>query len=186
MTESDPRLPPLEPPYAPDIAAALQAMMPKNSPVEPLRLFRTLAVHPELAAAMHALGRFVLGRETAIGVRERELVIDRVCARCGCQYEWGVHASFFAARAGLSEAQIAATVHGDAEDAAWSEDDALIIRLVDELHDEAALSDSLWAELARRWSPPQLLELLLIAGWYHAIAYIANGLRVELGFPQKN
>ena len=59
-----PRIEPVEPPYEPEVEAALRAMMPRNSPVEPLKLFRTLARDRPLAAAMTALGRFVLRTET--------------------------------------------------------------------------------------------------------------------------
>jgi len=182
MTPSSPqpRIRPLEPPYAPAVEAGLQAMMPRSAPVEPLRLFRTFVRAPAMADAMTALGRFVLGREFALDLHDRELVIHRVCARCGCEYEWGVHAAFFGPRAGLSAAQLDATVT-DAPDApTWSERDALLVRLVDQLHDTAAVSDALWRQLAATWSEEQLLELLLLAGWYHAIAYLANGARVEL------
>ncbi len=173
------RIAPLEPPYAAEVEAALSAMMPPRSPVEPLRAFRTFARHPTLAVAMTALGRFVLGRELSVGMRAREVVIDRVCARCGCEYEWGVHATSFGARAGLSEEQLAGTVTAEADAPMWTESDALLVRLVDELHDTATVSDGLWDALARQWTPPQLLELLLVAGWYHAIAFIVNGVRVE-------
>jgi len=181
MTTSrdEPRIPPVSPPYEPQVEAALRAMMPRQSPVDPLRLFRTFVRHPRLSDAMHSLGRFVLGRELSVGVRARELLIDRVCARCGCEYEWGVHVASYAARAGLSPEQVEATVTGGADDPVWSSDDRLLVRLVDELHDSAHVSDSLWEDLARRWDPEQLLELLLIVGWYHAIAFIGNGVRVE-------
>src|SRR5262249_9440004 len=75
---------------------------------------------------------------------------------------------------------IRATVVGDANDPAWDEGDALLVRLVDELHDTGHVSDDLWAALALRWSVPQLLELLVLAGWYHVISYVANGARVAL------
>jgi len=153
--------------------------MPRNSPVEPLKLFRTLARHRPLAAAMTSLGRFVLGRELSLDLHDRELVIHRVCARCACEYEWAVHAISYGARAGLSPEQLAATVTADADAAVWSARDGLLVRLVDELHDTASVSDELWSELERHWTEPQRLELLLIAGWYHAIAFIANGARVE-------
>jgi alkylhydroperoxidase family enzyme len=174
-----PRIAPVAPPYPPDVDAALRAMMPRDVPIDPLRLFRTLVVHPQLAAAMHALGRFVLGRELAVGVRARELLIDRTTARCGAEYEWGVHASFFAARAGLSAEQVHATVHGDAASPVWSDVDRLLVRLADELHETATVSDALWAELRARWTPPELLELVLVVGWYHAIAFLVNAVRVE-------
>jgi 4-carboxymuconolactone decarboxylase len=177
---SQPRIAPLEPPYPPAIDAGLRAMMPRNAPVDPLRLFRTFVHAPAMADAMTALGRFVLGREFALDLHDRELVIHRVCARCRCEYEWGVHAASFGARAGLSAEQLDATVTAGADAPAWGARDALLVRLVDELHDTATVSDALWQELERTWSTEQLLELLLLAGWYHAIAYLANGARVEL------
>src|SRR5262249_12349655 len=146
-----PRIAPLEPPYAPEIDAGLRAMMPRNSPVEPLRLFRTFVRHPPLAEAMTALGRFVLGRELTLDLHDRELVIDRVCARCGCEYEWGVHAVFFGARAGFTAEQLDATVTGGDGATVWNERESLLVRLVDELHDTARVSDALWDALARHW-----------------------------------
>ena len=45
---------------------------------------------------MWSLGSFLLSKRYALSLREREIVIDRVCARCGCAYEWGVHVAAFA------------------------------------------------------------------------------------------
>ena len=182
MTEPSlqPRIAPLEAPFTPEIDASLRAMMPRNSPLPPLALFRVLVRDPRLAEAMTALGRFLLGRDCALDLHDRELVIDRVCARCGCEYEWGVHVTAYGARAGLSPAQLEATRTGDAGAPVWNEREALLVRLVDELHDTARVSDDLWAALAGHWTEPQLLELLLLAGWYHAISFVGNGARVEL------
>jgi len=174
-----PRIPPLTPPYPPEIDTALRAMMPRHSPVEPLKLFRVLVRHPPLAAAMTALGRFVLGRGLALDLRDRELVIHRVCARCGCEYEWGVHAASFGAAAGLSPEQLAATVGGGPASPLWSERDALLLGIVDELHDTGTVAATTWQSAEGFWNEAQRLELLLIAGWYHAIAFIANGAGVE-------
>jgi alkylhydroperoxidase family enzyme len=181
MDDAWPRIPPLEAPFAPDVAAALAAMMPTGSPIEPLALFRLFALHLPMANAMQALGSFVLGRSgRTLESRDREIVIHRACARCGCEYEWGVHAVAFGPRVGLDAAQLAASARGSADDPAWSARDRLLIRLVDELHDTARVSDALWEELRVEWTAPQLLELLLVAGWYHAISYLANGARVPL------
>lgn len=175
-----PRIPPLAPPYDPPVAAELNQWMPPGAPVEPLKLFRTLAQHLPLAEAMRPLGSYLLSRRLSVEKREREVVIERVCARCGCEYEWGVHAVAFGAAASLGEEQLHASAMGDASDPAWTEADALLVRLVDELHDTGHVSDELWGSLAERWSRQQLLDLLALAGWYHVIAYIANGARVEL------
>jgi alkylhydroperoxidase family enzyme len=174
-----PRIEPLAPPYGPDLEALLRRWMPPGSPIEPLALFRTLALHEQLFGRMRPLGAGLLGHGL-LDRREREIVILRTCARAGAEYEWGVHARAFGAAVGLGEAQLAATAVGDASDPAWSERDALLVRLADELHEGAAVSDDLWAELAARWTAPQLVELLVLAGWYRLIAYVINGARVAL------
>jgi alkylhydroperoxidase family enzyme len=170
-----PRIAPVEPPHAPDVDAELARWMPPGASMEPLALFRTLVRNLPLAEAMLPLGRFLLSRHLGVPRRIRELVIDRVCARCGCRYEWGVHAAVFAAAAGLDEAALVATARGRADDPALAPDDALVIRLVDELHDTGHVTPELWAALAARWTSEQLLALLVLAGWYHVIAYVANG-----------
>lgn len=175
-----PRIAPVEPPFETAVAAELSRWMPPNAPMEPLALFRTLVRHPPLAEAMLPFGRYLLSRHLSVGKREREIVIQRVCARAGCAYEWGVHAVAFAAVAGLDDATMHATAVADADDPSFTPDDKLLIRLADELHDTARVSDALWTALAARWSPEQLLDLLALAGWYRVIAYLANGAEVAV------
>ena len=129
-----PRIAPLEPPYDPHIETFLQKWMPPGSQIEPLALFRTLAIHEQLASRMRPQGAAILAHGT-VDPRSREILIHRTCARTGAEYEWGVHVIAYGKAVGLSDAQIAATVHGTAEDPAWSDGDALLIRLADELHD---------------------------------------------------
>jgi hypothetical protein len=45
-----------------------------------------------------------------------------VTASCGAEYEWGVHVSVYAEKAGLSEAQIASLVSGGPEDDCWTDE----------------------------------------------------------------
>jgi alkylhydroperoxidase family enzyme len=169
------RLAPLEPPYTESTAATLAGMMPPGVP--PLLLFRTIAHNPRVLGKIRAgnlLDRGSLER------RSREIVILRTTARCGCEYEWGVHVSFFATRVGLTEAEVAATVHGGADHPAWSPAECALIGLVDELHDTARVSDPLWVELSRHFRDDQLVELVVLAGFYHTISFVVNGLGVEL------
>ena len=51
-----------------------------------------------MTEAMGSWGRYELGRQLSLPLREREIAIDRTCARCGCEYEWGVHVAYFAER----------------------------------------------------------------------------------------
>jgi hypothetical protein len=122
---------------------------------------------------MRPLGAGILGHGL-VEPREREIVIHRTCARAGAEYEWGVHAVAFGRPLGLTDTQLAATVHGDADDPAWSQRDGLLVSLCDELHDTATVSDGLWERLAAEWPPDQLLEFVIIAGWYRLISYVIN------------
>jgi 4-carboxymuconolactone decarboxylase len=183
MTESramtEPRIAPLQPPYAPETAALLEKWMPPGSGVEPLRLFRTLAVHDEFASRMRPLGAGILGHPR-LEPRERELLILRTCARAGAEYEWGVHALAFGKPLGLTDDQLAATTRPSAGDPAWSRTDAQLIAAADALYDTATIPDELWDELAERFSDDQLLELVIVAGWYRLISYVVNATNVEL------
>jgi 4-carboxymuconolactone decarboxylase len=174
------RIAPVEPPYAPETATMLAKWMPPNSPLEPLRLFRTLAIHDELASRMRPLGAGILGRTATIEPRLREVVIHRTCALVGTEYEWGVHAVAFGKPLGLTEEQLHSTVHGAAGDPCWDPEQAAVFRLSDELHETGTLSDELWSELAARFDEPQVLELIVTAGWYHLIGYVCNAAGIEL------
>lgn len=169
------RIAALDPPYSADITEHFSKLMPPG--MEPLKLFRTVAHNPRVLGRMRRGGLLDKG---SITVREREIMILRTCARCGAEYEWGVHVAFFGRQAAFSEAQVRATVLGDADDPAWDDGERLLLRLADELHDSAQVSDALWAQLALRWQPAQLIELMMLAGLYHAVSYLINGAAIEL------
>jgi len=169
----------MDPPYADDVAARLTAMMPPGVP--PIGLFRTFVWNLPMADAMGPWGGYELGRQLSLSLRDRELVIDRTCARCGCEYEWGVHVAFFAERVGLTDAQVTSLTHGSPADACWTgARDRVVLEVVDALHDTAQVDDGLWARASSLLSVPELLDLLMLAGWYHAISFVANGVQLDL------
>ena len=171
--DAPPRVVPLEPPYAEPVQAALDRIMPAGVP--PLGLFRTLARNERVFLRLMAGGLLDRG---SITLREREIVIDRTCARCGAEYEWGVHVALFAERAGLTAEQVAATATGD--ERAFPDRERLLLRLADALHDDARVSDDLWAALRAHWSEEQLIEMVALTGFYHLVSFAANALRIPL------
>jgi alkylhydroperoxidase family enzyme len=184
MTAPAPRVEPLPSPYPLELQRTLEAIMPSGVP--PLVLFTTLARVPRIWDRFRAGSLLDRG---SVSLRHREIVINRTCARCGCAYEWGVHIAFFAQRVSLTPEQIRATVHGDAGDPAWSADERLLIRMVDELHDSATLSEEVWGALAATFRVEQILELIALVGFYHTVSFFANGLRLPaepfgVPFPQ--
>ena len=178
------RIDPLTPPYEPAVAAQVESMMPPGVP--PIGLFRTFVRNLPMAEAMGGWGRYELSKRLSLSMRRRELVIDRVTARCGCEYEWGVHLAFFGDRVGLTADQKRSLTHGTSDDPCWSSKEAVLLRAVDELHDHADISDATWSELASTLTAEQILDLLMLAGWYHAISYAANAARIPLedGVPR--
>jgi alkylhydroperoxidase family enzyme len=168
------RIEPAKPPFAEAVEKTFEWLMPPGMP--PLVLFTTLARSERAFSRFMAAGLLDKGPLT---LREREIMIDRTCARAGSEYEWGVHIALFAERAGLSKAQVAATVSAGVSDG-WTAPERLIVRLADELHDTSTISDELWGELSLAFSVEQILELILLAGFYHTVAYLTNGLRLPL------
>jgi alkylhydroperoxidase family enzyme len=80
----------------------------------------------------------------------------------------------------LNDAQLRASIHGDADDPSWAADDRVLIRLADELHDTSSIGDELWAELRAAFSEEGILQMLLMAGHYRTTAYLTNGLQLPL------
>jgi alkylhydroperoxidase family enzyme len=178
------RIAPLSPPFADDVATTLARMTRPGA--EPIALFRLFGRNPTMADAMTGWGRYELGRALSLTRRDREIVIDRTCARCGCEYEWGVHVGYFAAKVGFTTDQVTSLTHGRAADPCWTDErDRLLIEAADALHDNQDIDDALWHRLATIFDDAQLIDLLLLAGWYHAISYAARGTRLpsEPGTP---
>jgi alkylhydroperoxidase family enzyme len=174
-----PRIRSLEPPHEPAVAAQLQKMMPPNVP--PIALFRTVVKNLPMAEAMTLWGSYELSRSLSLSLRDREIVIDRTCVRCGCEYEWGVHIAFFADKARLDRHQIGSLTHGSADDPCWTGDrDRLLIRAVDALCDHRDIDDALWAALRNEFDDREILDLTMLCGWYHAISFTARAARVPL------
>jgi alkylhydroperoxidase family enzyme len=169
------RVDPVSPPFPPELQAVFDRIMPPGVP--PLVLFTTLARVPRIYERFRAGSLLDRG---PVSLRHREIVIDRTCARCGCAYEWGVHVAFFAERVGLTPEQVRATARGAEDDTAWSDEEKLLVRMVDELHDSSRLSDEVWDALVRAFSVEQIFELIALVGFYHTVSFFANGLRLPL------
>lgn len=171
------RIEPVSPPYAEAVQALFDRLPTSWWP--PFKLFTVLARDERL------LLRFTRGavsylHPSHVTMRQREVLLLRVTARCRCAYEWGMRAHYFAEEAGLGEDELRATVHGDAGDRIWSSDDRLLVRLADELHDTVSISNALWAELSAPFKEEAILQLIMMAGYYRTVAYVANSVRLQL------
>lgn len=169
-----PRIAPLEPPYPTATRELFDLVMPPG--VEPLALFRCMARSGRLLPRFMRAG--VLD-EGPVPARDREIVIHRTTARCGAEYEWGVHVAAFGRPLGLGDALLRATLEGDAASPALDARQAALFRLCDELHDGADLSDATWDALRQHFDELQILELIYTAGLYHAVSFLVKALRLD-------
>ena len=169
------RMSPATPPYPARIQEELDKIMPKG--MEPIYLFRVLARDERIFARSIGSGLLDRGHLT---LREREIVILRVCANYQSQYEWGVHVTAFAARAGLTDEHVSATVKQPSDAACWTPKEQLIVRLCDELQAGTTVTDELWTELRAAFSEEAILELLLLNCFYRTISVLTNTLQMPL------
>jgi len=170
------RINPMPPPYSTPVQSTFDKLMPAGVP--PLTLFRMLATQPRLFDKFMAGGLLDKGHLT---LRQREIIIDRVTAQCGSEYEWGVHIAFFAKKVDLTEPEIASLVHGGADDPCWLEpSERLLIRMCDGLHHGCEIEDGLWTELSTKFTTGALLEIMMLCGFYRTVSYLTNGARLPL------
>ncbi|GGR62780.1 hypothetical protein GCM10010197_32600 [Nocardioides luteus] len=146
----------------------------------PIQLFRVWARRPALARAIAGWGSYYFSRRSALTVRQRELVIDRTTALCGADYEWAVHVTTFAEKAGLDAAQLTSLARGLPTDGCWDGADRAVLEAVDELHSTFDLADDTWTRLVDVVGEDGALDLVLVCGWYHAISFAVRALRLPL------
>ena len=140
-------------------------------------IFRTLAAHPKLLKKWLVFGNHILNKST-LPPRERELLILRVGWLCRAEYEWGQHV-VIGKKAGLTDDEIDRVKEGP-DAPGWSEFDATLLRAVDDLREQAFISDAVWNALAATYDTPQLLDLIFTVGQYNLVSMALNTLGVRL------
>lgn len=147
-------------------------------------VFGTLVRHPGLYRKwVPAAGKLLSGK---LPPRDREILILRTGWNCRSVYEWGQH-TLIGEACGLTPEEIRRIAEGPAA-AGWDDFDRTLVQAADELHADACLSDETWAALAARYDERQLIELPMLVGHYHMLAYALNSLGVQReegvpGFP---
>jgi alkylhydroperoxidase family enzyme len=174
------RIPPLPPGEEDDEARELLAGV-NTGGAKAADIFRTFVRHPGLFRKWMPFGGKLLSGK--LSAHDRELLILRTGWRCQAEYEWGQHV-LIARAAGISDDEIARVKEG--QDApGWDAFDAVLLRAADELHDDSCLSDATWAALAERYDIRQLIEVPMVVGHYHLVAFALNsfGVQREEGVP---
>jgi alkylhydroperoxidase family enzyme len=149
-------------------------------------IFTTLVRHEGLFRKWMPFGGKLLAGK--LPARERELLILRTGWNCRAEYEWGQHVRIGEA-AGLTPAEIERIPGGpDAE--GWAPSDRTLLQAADELHAGSTITEPTWSALAGRYDEKQLIEVCMVVGHYHLVAFTLNSLGVERedglpGFPHQ-
>jgi alkylhydroperoxidase family enzyme len=169
------RIAPQEPPYPEPVRSVIDRLTPPGVPA--LSLFRVLARDERLFTRFANGGLLDRGN---LSLRERELVILRVTANYGSEYEWGVHVRAFAHKAKFDEAQIHATRHGDAGESCWTPRERVLIAFCDALRTRCTLDDAEFSALRAEFSEEAVLELLMLHGFYRTVSSLTGVLQIPL------
>jgi alkylhydroperoxidase family enzyme len=178
-----PRIPLREPPYPPELRTMGNTAFEALSTLAPRHLRMALAHHPKLANAFQGLAHAVLF-ETAVSAREREIAIIRTGALTRSEYVWGMHVSIYGEPCRLSEEQVLdLTLQPSWRGLAsglWTDREKVVVRMVDEFHAHATLSDETWAAMAVHWPCEQAIELMFATCFYRLSCCFLNAAAVPL------
>ena len=172
---TSPRIPPLAPEDQDDQARELLSQVGGEARGT-MNIFTTLVRHPGLFRRWMPFGGKLLAGK--LPARDRELLILRTGWNCDAPYEWAQHVRI-ARRAGVTDEEIE-RVKADPDAPGWDPFDATLLRAADELHHDATLSDATWAALAGRYDEHQMIELPMLVGHYHLVAFTLNALGVQV------
>jgi alkylhydroperoxidase family enzyme len=151
-----------------------------NLPLDlpPWEYLATILRHPSLFRRHNAVATELIGNGT-LSPRDRELAIIRLSWLLQAPYEFGEHVGTGKRMAGITDEEVERILIGSSAPG-WSDIDRAIIRAVEEMLDDAMISDETWAVLAAHWNDKQLLELPVLIGQYQGVAYLQNSIRARL------
>ena len=173
----EPRIPPLPPEEWDDRLRAILEASPGGAE-EPMHIFATLARSPDLFRRWMGFGGALL--YGSLPSRLCELVILRTAYRFDGFYEWAQHVEMGQAR-GVSVAEIEA-LGGDAaalDSVRWAPLERAALAAVDETHEDGAVSDTTWAELAQHLDDAGLIELLMLIAHYLMLTTVLRSIRMQ-------
>ena len=174
-----PRISPLTPEDWPPELLADTARWPGLRTRPELRragVYTTLANHPALFQAIGGLAVHILNR-SSLQDRARELVIIRACACARGAYPYRQHIGI-GRSVGLTEAEIAAV--SQARPRGLGEREQIMMELVDALFRKNDVDDRVWALARAGLSIGQLMDAIVICGFYGLVSTVLNVARTPL------
>lgn len=140
-------------------------------------IMNTFALHPDLTRAFFTFNGHALFTST-LTPREREMVVLRVAVRRESAYLWGQH-WFNGLEAGLTDQEMR-NIASKPEASGFEPVEIEMLRAVDELVDDGAISATTWSALDAELDDQQLLDLIFTAGLYETVAWFFRSVDLEV------
>ena len=138
-----------------------------------------MVTHPEMYKALVPLIAKVISGSN-LPSRDREILVLRTLVLCDEVYELQHHASI-ARHAGMTDSEIEQAKTG--RGAGLSPFDRLLVRAAEELVRDQCISDETWRDLAQRYSPIELMEVVSLVGVYTLMAMLTKSCGIQLEDP---
>jgi 4-carboxymuconolactone decarboxylase len=143
-----------------------------------INLFTMLANAPALIGPTLRLGEAILTRSD-LDVVLRELAILHTARVTGTEYEWVQHEAI-ARLVGIDEEKIRAVDRGEVEGGPFEGRESLALSIVGEVARGGTPSEELVKRGDEELGRPQLLELLIVAGYYAMLGGVMRAVRLDV------
>ena len=163
-------------PY-PNPAHVAEVMQEFPVPLRHMRIGQTVSHAPTLLAPYYSTYAAVL-QDLELDPKLRQLAILRVAERASAPYVLVQHRAL-ARVAGLTDEQIAAAGEPSLDSPSFSYLQKLVLAVTDAVSDGYRVSDSLFERIHRVLTPREIVELLLVIGWYWTACRLTTTLEIE-------
>ena len=143
-----------------------------------INLFTMLANAPTLIGPTLRLGEAILTRSD-LDPALRELVILHTAKLTGTDYEWVQHEGI-ALAIGVAEPKVRAIERGHMDDGAFEPHELLALELVGSVLDDGTPPPELVRAVASELGRSQLIELLIVAGYYAMLGGVMRAVRLDV------
>jgi len=140
-------------------------------------IFKVLAHHPALVKRWTPFAGHILSKQT-LPFRDRELLILRIGWLNQAEYEFAQH-ELIARKDGIGDADIRRMMDGP-KAAGWSEKEAALLQVADDLFENSVVSDETWEILSKHYTTEQLMDVVFAVGQYNLVSMARNTFGVQL------
>jgi 4-carboxymuconolactone decarboxylase len=171
-----PRVPPIE-----KVAVKARERM-KGSPVNAVNVTATLATNRLVSKGIGELAGGLL-MKGAVDPRLREIVILRMGWNCQSIYEFGQH-TLFGRSVGMTEEEIYLVTRPIMQ-GRWTDVEAALLQMTDDLYGDDCVSDATWAELSKHFDNEAIIEFMGAGLTYRVVSGMLNscGVQLDEGVP---